>query len=74
MACEVIVCPMEYMTVIESDTDIVPFDPGSYASSTTYVTGTAAKMAAEELRTKIIVANLPISLKPTLKTLTLTAL
>ena len=54
MACEVIGCPMEYMTVIESDTDIVPFDPGSYASSTTYVTGTAAKMAAEELRTKII--------------------
>ena len=42
------------MTVVESDTDIVPFDPGSYASSTTYVTGTAAKMAAEELRTKII--------------------
>lgn len=54
MACEVIGCPMEYMTVIESDTDIVPFDPGSYASSTTYVTGTATKMAAEELRTKII--------------------
>ncbi len=54
MACEIIGCPMEYMTVVESDTDIVPFDPGSYASSTTYVTGTAAKMAAEELRTKII--------------------
>lgn len=54
MACEVLGCPMESMTVIESDTDIVPFDPGSYASSTTYVTGTAVKMAAEELREKII--------------------
>lgn len=54
MACEVLGCPMESMTVVESDTDIVPFDPGSYASSTTYVTGTAAKMAAEELREKII--------------------
>ena len=54
MACEALGCPMEYMTVVESDTDIVPFDPGSYASSTTYVTGTAAKMAAEELREKII--------------------
>ena len=54
MACEVLGCPMESMTVVESDTDIVPFDPGSYASSTTYVTGTAAKMAAEELRAKII--------------------
>ena len=54
MACEALGCPMEFMTVVESDTDIVPFDPGSYASSTTYVTGTAAKMAAEELREKII--------------------
>lgn len=54
MACEALGCPMESMMVIESDTDIVPFDPGSYASSTTYVTGTAAKMAAEELREKII--------------------
>lgn len=54
MACEALGCPMESMTVVESDTDIVPFDPGSYASSTTYVTGTAAKMAAEELREKII--------------------
>ena len=51
---EVIGCPMEYMTVIESDTDIRTIRSGSYASSTTYVTGTAAKMAAEELRTKII--------------------
>ena len=50
MACEALGCLMESMTVVESDTDIVPFDPGSYASSTTYVTGTAAKMAAEELR------------------------
>ena len=54
MACEALGCPMESMTIVESDTDIVPFDPGSYASSTTYVTGTAAKMAAEELREKII--------------------
>ena len=54
MACEALGCPMESMTVVESDTDIVPFDPGSYASSTTYVTGTAAKMATEELREKII--------------------
>lgn len=54
MACEVLGCPVEYMTVVEADTDIVPFDPGSYASSTTYVTGTAAKLAAEELKGKII--------------------
>ncbi len=54
MACEVLGCPLDHMTCYEADTDVVPFDPGSYASSTTYVTGTAAKMAAEELRSKII--------------------
>ena len=32
MACRNHWCPMEYMTVVESDTDIVPFDPGFYAS------------------------------------------
>ncbi len=54
MACEALGCDMSQMTVIESDTDTVPFDPGSYASSTTYVTGTAARMASLELREKII--------------------
>lgn len=54
MACEVLGCPIEDMTVYESDTDVVPFDPGSYASSTTYVTGTAAKLAAEDLKNQII--------------------
>lgn len=54
MACEVLGCPFENMTVFEADTDVVPFDPGSYASSTTYVTGTAAKMAAEKLKERII--------------------
>lgn len=54
MACEVLGCPMGNMHIYEADTDVVPFDPGSYASSTTYVTGTAAKLAAEDLRKKII--------------------
>lgn len=54
MACEVLGCPLDHMTCYEADTDVVPFDPGSYASSTTYVTGTAAKMAAEDLRAKLI--------------------
>lgn len=56
IACEVLGCPFEDMNIYESDTDVVPFDPGSYASSTTYVTGTAAKLAAEDLRKKIIAA------------------
>lgn len=54
MACEVLGCPIDHMTCYEADTDVVPFDPGSYASSTTYVTGTAAKLAAEDLRAKLL--------------------
>lgn len=54
MACEVLGCPFEQMTLVEGDTDVVPFDPGSYASSTTYVTGTAAKLAAEQLKERIV--------------------
>ena len=54
MACEVLGCPIDHMTCYEADTDVVPFDLGSYASSTTYVTGTAAKLAAEDLRAKLL--------------------
>ncbi|AFS78097.1 putative molybdenum-binding subunit of oxidoreductase [Gottschalkia acidurici 9a] len=36
--------------VISSDTDLTPFDVGAYASSTTYVSGNAIKMAGENLR------------------------
>ena len=54
IACETLGCPMEMMGVYEADTDVVPFDPGSYASSTTYVTGTATKLAAEDLKAKMV--------------------
>ena len=54
IACEMLGCPFENMGIYEADTDVVPFDPGSYASSTTYVTGTAAKLAALDLKNKII--------------------
>ena len=44
----------ESMIVVRGvDTDVSPFDAGSYASSGTYVTGLAAKNAATELREKI---------------------
>ena len=36
------------------DTDISPYDSGSYASSTTYLTGMAAVKACEQLRERII--------------------
>ena len=53
IAAEVLGCPMERITVAAVDTDHSPFDTGSYASSTTYVTGKAVVMACTELVEKI---------------------
>ena len=39
IAAEVLMCPLENISVIAADTDATPYDSGSYASSTTYVTG-----------------------------------
>jgi putative selenate reductase molybdopterin-binding subunit len=39
--------PIEDMITYSSDTDFTPFDKGAYASSTTYISGTAAVKAAE---------------------------
>ncbi|MBC8015765.1 MAG: molybdopterin-dependent oxidoreductase, partial [Sporomusaceae bacterium] len=54
MAAEILETPMESIIVSTADTDISPYDPGSYASSTTYVTGMAVVKAAEELKQKIV--------------------
>lgn len=35
------------------DTDVSPFDPGSYASSRAYTTGNAVRIAAEKLLEKM---------------------
>ncbi|MDD2370871.1 MAG: xanthine dehydrogenase molybdenum-binding subunit XdhA [Firmicutes bacterium] len=39
-----------------TDTDVSPFDPGSFASRQTYVSGMAVKKAAEVLKVKILEA------------------
>jgi CO/xanthine dehydrogenase Mo-binding subunit len=54
MAAEVLGSGMDNITVVSADTDAVPFDPGSYASSGTYVTGMAVVKASEELKKKIV--------------------
>lgn len=54
MAAEVLDSSLESIVVHSADTDISPYDPGSYASSTTYVTGMAVVKAAEELRKRIV--------------------
>jgi len=47
MAAEVLGVPLEDMITYSSDTDFTPFDKGAYASSTTYISGTAAVNAAK---------------------------
>ena len=54
MAAEILETSMDNFIVHAADTDVSPYDPGSYASSTTYVTGMAVVKAAEELKQKII--------------------
>ena len=53
IAAEVLECPLENIAVLGADTDSSPYDSGSYASSTTYVTGKAVEQCALELKDKI---------------------
>ncbi|RYD03738.1 hypothetical protein N752_18495 [Desulforamulus aquiferis] len=54
MAAEVLDTTVGKIIVNSADTDVSPYDPGSYASSTTYVTGMAVVKAAEALKKQII--------------------
>ena len=53
IAADCLECEMDQITVCAADTDTSPYDSGSYASSTTYVTGKAVERAAEQMREKI---------------------
>lgn len=44
----------EKVIIYSSDSDLTPFDPGAYASSTTYVSGNAVKRTADKMREMII--------------------
>jgi putative selenate reductase molybdopterin-binding subunit len=56
MAAEVLGTPTDDILVYSSDTDFTPFDKGAYASSTTYISGTAvvkaAQIAAERIKVR----------------------
>ncbi len=55
MAAEVIGIPVEAVHVVTTqDTDISPFDTGSYASRQTYISGMAVKKAALEVKSEIL--------------------
>ena len=54
MAAECLDCPVENIEVLGADTDSSPYDSGSYASSTTYVTGKAVEKACQKLIARIL--------------------
>lgn len=54
IAAEVLAVPVEKITVYSSDTDFTPFDKGAYASSTTYVSGSAVLLAAEKVKAQLL--------------------
>ncbi|MDF2672887.1 MAG: putative xanthine dehydrogenase, molybdopterin-binding subunit [Clostridiales bacterium] len=55
MVAEVLGLPFNMVHVISTqDTDITPFDTGSYASRQSFVTGAAVKKAAVEVREKVL--------------------
>lgn len=53
IAAEELECPLEQIVVHGVDTDISPYDCGSYASSTTYITGQAVVKACRKLKARI---------------------
>ena len=53
MVAEHMECPLEAVSVFGADTDASPYDSGSYASSTTYVTGMAVEKACAQLKERL---------------------
>ncbi|MGL4344477.1 MAG: xanthine dehydrogenase family protein molybdopterin-binding subunit [Cellulosilyticaceae bacterium] len=54
MAAECLECDVDKIVVNGVDTDQSPYDTGSYASSTTYVTGMSVIKACDKLKEKIV--------------------
>ncbi len=53
MVAELMDCSVDDVAVFGADTDVSPYDSGSYASSTTYITGQAVVKACTELKKRI---------------------
>lgn len=53
MVAECMECDVEDVAVFGADTDASPYDSGSYASSTTYITGKAVEKACADLKKRI---------------------
>lgn len=53
MVAELMDCDVDDVAVFGADSDVSPYDSGSYASSTTYITGQAVVKACVELKKRI---------------------
>ena len=53
MVAECMDCQVDDVAVFGADTDVSPYDSGSYASSTTYITGKAVEKACADLKKTI---------------------
>ena len=54
VAAETLGVPVEKIIPYSSDTDMTPFDPGAYASSTTYISGRAVEKASRAVLQQIV--------------------
>lgn len=54
IVAEVLGVPLEDVTIVNSDTDVKPWDVGVHASRTTFIAGRAAWLAAHQARRQII--------------------
>ena len=53
MVAECMDCDVDDVAVHGADTDVSPYDSGSYASSTTYITGKAVEKACDEMKERL---------------------
>ena len=51
--------PFETISVVQGDTDVVPWDIGAFASHTTYMGGRAAQIAAADVRRQVLAHAAP---------------
>ena len=56
LVCEELGLPLSSVSVVNSDTDITPWDVGVHASRTTFIAGNSAIGAARKAKTKILTA------------------
>ncbi|MGB3295262.1 MAG: molybdopterin cofactor-binding domain-containing protein, partial [Phormidesmis sp.] len=54
IAAQVLGTTVEKISIITADTQQTPFDAGSYASATLFITGQAVNLAAQKLRSQIL--------------------